>query len=271
MTTSHPLKTRCGNVARPGLPALALTLLLGGSFLGGSFLGGCGTFLGPASPVTSPEEIAGEDPWELPESSYPSQRIFRMRYDGSEGELSFKLTMYLQDRRQYRMQAALGLGRKLWDLSVDANGWALFIDHGNREYCQAREARRLQVVPLAYLPLSALPKLLLGRLPTAPAADFAREGANFSYRDAGGQLWSARFAGGADGTPSYDPDRLEWWSLVEEGEPVVWWRSIEGGGIFNDRRGPRQVRWVEVVREPLAGPIRPLEVPVGYREGSCGG
>lgn len=217
-----------------------------------------------------PEGVQGEDPWALPEGAYPTQRHYRVEYEGPQGELGFKLTLYLLDTRQYRMQAALGLGRKLWDLSIDANGWALWVDHRNREYCQTREASRLEVVPIAHLPLSALPKLLLGRLPAVPAAELARLDGGISYRDARGQLWSARFAASETAAEGYDYQRLIWWSLVEGGEPVVWWRSLESGGMFTDRDGRQQVRWLEVVREPLAEPLRPVTVPAGYREGECG-
>lgn len=229
---------------------------------------GCASFGGR---VVEPEGIEGEDPWVLPAGAFPTQRHYRVEYDGPQGDLGFKLTLYLIDARQYRMQAALGLGRKFWDLSIDANGWALWVDHRNQEYCQAREASSLEVVPIAHLPLSALPKLLLGRLPAVPAAELARLDGGISYRDAHGQLWSARFAASPTTAGSYDFQRLEWWSLAENGEPVVWWRSREGGGGFTDRRGQQQVRWVEVVREPLTEPPRPLTVPAGYREGDCGG
>ena len=201
-----------------------------------------------------------EDPWEIPGDSYPTQRLYRIKYDGPEGRLGFKLTLYLEGEALFRMQAADSLGRKIWDLSVDENDQALWLDHRHQRYCQSRGASRLGIVPLAYLPLVALPKLLLGRLPAVPAAELRRTRELLSYRDARGQLWNGGLVDG----------RLEWWTLVEAGEAVTWWRRNGDGGIFADVRGKVNLRWREVIREPLLRPPARLEIPPQYGEGACG-
>ncbi len=202
-----------------------------------------------------------EDPWEIPAESYPTQRLYRIKYDGPEGRLGFKLTLYLEGESRFRMQAADSLGRKIWDLSVDETDRALWLDHRQKRYCQARGASRLGIVPLAHLPLVALPKLLLGRMPAAPAADLRRSKDAVSYRDARGQLWNGALVDG----------RLEWWTLVAAGEAVTWWRRDGDAGIFGDRRGKVNLRWREVIREPLARPPAALGIPPRYAEGACGG
>lgn len=208
-----------------------------------------------------PGRTSSVDPWKIPEESYPTQRLYRIKYDGPEGRLGFKLTLYLESQAHFRMQAADSLGRKIWDLSVDETDRALWLDHREKRFCQARGASRLGIVPLAHLPLVALPKLLLGRMPAVPAADLRRTKEVVSYRDARGQLWNGGLVDG----------RLEWWTLVEAGEAVTWWRGDGDTGFFADGPGKVNLHWREVIREPLARPPAPLEIPPHYGEGACDG
>lgn len=199
-------------------------------------------------------------PWELPPEAAATQRLYRIRYQGPEGHLTFKLTLYLDADRQFRMQAADPVGRQLWSLSVDAEDRALWLNHREGEFCRAGGATALAIVPLARLPLVALPKLLLGRFPVRPAAELERSEEEVSFRDAAGLTWHGALEDGS----------LRWWSMVEGGEPVAWWRREgEAGGIFSDRRGQQQVRWGEVVHEPLLGRLEPEPIPPHYREGVC--
>lgn len=202
----------------------------------------------------------GDEPWEIPADSYATQSLYRVRYDGPEGRLSFKLTLYLVDKNRFRMRAADGLGRKLWDLAVDADDQALWLDHRNKEYCEARGASRLAIVPLARLPLVALPRLLLGRMPAPPASELKRSAVGVAFRDARGQLWNGGLEDG----------RLLWWTLVENGQAVTWWRQEDGEGIFTDLVGHQKLIWREVVHEALRNSPGPLRVPEPYREGACG-
>ena len=191
--------------------------------------------------------------------SYPSQRLYRVKYQGPEGEAGFKLVLYLEGEASYRMLAT-DLGRKLWSLSISGREEALWLDHRRKEYCRSNAASELRFVPLGDLPLSSLPKLLLGLLPAEPAAGLNRSAGRVSFLDARGQLWNGGISG----------DQLQWWSLIEAGEPIVWWRREEGGGVFTDRDGEQQIRWSEVVRERLESPLARLEIPARYRPGDCG-
>ncbi len=206
----------------------------------------------------APEPTSGE-PWQIPEQAYPSQRLYRVKYRGPEGDFGFKLTFYLEAEARYRLLAS-DLGRKLWSLSVDAQGEAVWLDYRRKQYCRASATSGLRFVPLANLPLVSLPRLLLGRLPAEPAAGLARGKENVSFLDARGFLWNGKL----------DGDELRWWSLVEAGEAVVWWRREDGGGVFSDRRGEQEVRWREVVREPLRSPLGEIEIPDKFQLRVCG-
>jgi hypothetical protein len=203
---------------------------------------------------------AREEPWEIPAEAFPTQRLYRVRYEGPEGHASFKLTLYLVAKGHFRMRAADGLGRKVWDLAVDQSDKALWLDHRNNEYCLARGASRLAIVPLARLPLAALPKLLLGRLPSPPQDDLQRSPEALTYRDAHGVTWHGGLAEG----------RLLWWTLLEEGTPVTWWRQEGEESVFIDLTGKQKLTWREVVHEVLTRAPEPLRVPARYSEGACG-
>lgn len=199
-------------------------------------------------------------PWEITPREYPSQRLYRVKYAGPEGRASFKLTLYLATDRSYRMAAADSLGRKLWSLQVEESGRAVWLDHRRKEYCETRGADRLLLVPLARLPLEALPRLLLGRMPATPAANLDRNREHLCYLDIRGQQWKGVLASG----------EVDWWSLEESGEAVAWWRRDEAGGILFEPRGGLELRWQQIVREGLAQPFEPLAVPDRFREGACG-
>ncbi len=223
-------------------------------------LSGCvsGGFL--ERPTTRPG--GGLEPWQIPAGAYPTQRLYRVKYAGPEGRAGFKLTLYLGTAEGYRMAAADSLGRKLWSLEVAESGRALWLDHRRKEYCESRGAERLLLVPLANLPLAALPRLLLGRMPAEPVANLVRGVEHVSYLDARGQAWSGVFRDG----------ELAWWRLEEAGEAVAWWRRDgEAGGHFADPRGGLELRWQEVVAEALREVPAGLAIPAKFREGACGG
>ncbi len=229
---------------------LLLALPLVSACVSGGFL---------SSPVTRPG--VGLEPWEIPAGAYPTQRLYRVKYAGPEGRAGFKLTLYLGSADRYRMAAADSLGRKLWSLEVAETGRAVWLDHRSKEYCEARGADQLLLVPLANLPLAALPKLLLGRMPEEPVANLVRGAEHVAYLDARGQAWSGVSRDG----------ELAWWSLEEAGEAVAWWRRDgEGGSIFTDRRGGLELRWQEIVAEELRKPPGELAIPAKFREGACG-
>ncbi len=220
---------------------------------------------GPQTPWRSansaPEVV---NPWQLDPRSLPSQRLFRVHYEGPEGDFGFKLILYLERADRFRFQAADTLGRRLWVLRVGDGRRALWIDHRQETYCWADAERGLDFIPLSRMPVDAFPRLLLGRMPAMPADDLREAEDRVSYLDARGRTWVGTLTG----------QDLRSWSLLEAGEPIVWWRRTDEGGrpsaVFSDRRGKQQVRWREVIAEPLVGGIVADSIPPDYREVPCG-
>lgn len=238
---------------------------------------GLSTGCGGSVPRLLPARADQAEPWTLPAESFPTQRLYRVRYQGPEGEVGIRLTLYLEAPDRYTMEASDSLGRKVWSLGLQPSGRALWLDHRQELYCRVDAAGEQSFLPLAHMPLEALPRLILGLLPVPPAgdrkaADLRRDETGLSYLDASGRLWSGRLEGEA----------LAWWSVRDDGGaalagtesggegPVAWWRRTEDGeAIFSDRRGAQQVRWTEQVREALGRSLDALEVPRGYREAVC--
>lgn len=226
-----------------------------------ALLAGCGGGL-PGRPERIP---SGGMAWEIPPAALGSQRLYRIGYQGPEGKLAFRLTLYLMSPTRFRMDAADGIGRRIFSLEVRDAGTAgapaaLWLDHRENRYCRLSSASLPAGLPLANLPLEALPRLLLGVMPAEPASELAREGGKVSYRDAAGQQWSGNL--GANGL-------LEWWTLAEGGQPVAWWQRQPAETIYSDRRAGLQVRLQEQVVERLAEEPAPLAVPPGYAESVC--
>ena len=208
-------------------------------------------------PPSQPDEA---ELWQLPADAYPSQRLYRVKYQGPEGKASFRLTLYLAEPSRYRMDAADTLGRRVWSLQVDGDTRAVFLDHRRSLYCTAAGGGEQSFVPIAHLPLAALPHLILARIPAIPAGELSQNEPKVSFRDGRGRLWNAEASEGA----------LSWWSLMQGGEAVAWWRRLDDRFVFSDRRGGQQVTWSEQVRERLGKELAPLEIPRDFREGACG-
>jgi hypothetical protein len=228
-----------------------------------------------ASPAPPPRSAAAlappAPPWEIPAADLGTQRLFRVHYDGPQGEGSVKVTLRLAAADRYQVQAADPLGRPLWGLDVAAGG-GLWIDHRQELTCRLAGSFELAGVPLAPFPLLALPPLLLGRLPAAPAMGAGGQGGTtgtargaagagrLDFRDAEGRRWTARSAGGRP---------LSWTLWGDDGEPRISWTLSDGEAILSDRGQRAQLRWREVVSERLAGALAPLPVPADYRETDC--
>lgn len=221
-------------------------------------LGGCFLPIG-RRPVVEPTGPAVAAAWEIPTTAIGTQRLYRVQYQNAQDKLGFRLSLYLSSPRTYRMEASDGIGRRIFSLELrDAD--ALWLDHREHTFCRIGEIETALRIPLADLPLLSLPKLLLGVMPMPPAADTAQDAKAVSFLDARGQKWSGGFGTGGS---------LEWWSLVQGGEPVAWWQRKDNESIFSDRRGGVQLRWTEMVVEQLDGAREPLKVPAGFEEGEC--
>jgi hypothetical protein len=217
----------------------------------------------PAAPAAAPTP-----PWEIPPELLDRQRLYRVRYDGPEGEGGLRLTLWLADPDRYDARAADQLGRPLWSLSVRGAG-GLWVDHRAEAWCRLDGALDLAGLPLAPFPLAALPPLLLGRLPARPAGGVEPPpGASaIEIVDGEGRRWTAELGGGAPdgGAP------VSWtlWGRDAAAGPVLTWVAAGGEAVLSDRGAGVQLRWREAVSEPLGGLPAPLEPPAGYREASC--
>jgi hypothetical protein len=218
----------------------------------------------PAEPAPAPAAAA---PWEIPAELLASQRLYRVRYQGPEGEGGLRLTLWLATAERYRARAVDQLGRPLWSLSFDREG-GLWIDHRAEVFCRLRghaDLTGLAGLSLAPFPLAALPPLLLGRLPArpAPGGEPALGGEAIDYRDAEGRRWTATLDGG--GVPA------SWalWGESDAGGPLLTWLAAGGEAVLSDRAAGMQLRWRQVVAEALAGTLGLEEPPAGYREATC--
>jgi hypothetical protein len=217
---------------------------------------GCSHAPPPVTPLAP-----GLEPWELPAAELGTQRLLRAHYDGPEGEGALRITFRLVSPRRYQALATLALGgRKLWSLEVEGDE-GLWIDHRAETWCRLEGRLEMAGGLLTALPFPAFPALLLGRLPEAPAAALKEKGGTVSFRGGGTRRWRAETEHG----------RVVSWTLWEGARPVAWWERRGAEAILSDRRHQVQLRWREVVREPLTGALEPLTVPAGYRPGSCEG
>jgi hypothetical protein len=151
------------------------------------------------------------------------------------------------------------VGRSLWSLDV-SHSRGLFLNHRNRTSCLFEGSFDLSGVALGPFPLLTLPSLLVGRVPSTPSEPPQQQGGQISFHDAAGRVWTA--VAGGDGV-------IQSWTLAEGGAPSIWWVRSDDWAILSDRERNVQLRWREVLREPLSGEPAALESPSGYRSGPC--
>jgi hypothetical protein len=187
-----------------------------------------------------------------------TQRLFRARYDGPEGEGGFRLTLRLAAADRYQARAVDALGRGVWSLDATSEG-SLWLDLRKKVYCRFEGPLDLEGTPLSPLPVAGFPALLLGRLPVPAASPPRRVEDELRFEDGSGRQWRVRSEAGA----------IVGWTLYEGGEPVAWWSLGREEAVLSDRRQGVQLRWRQVVAEPLAGDLAPLEVPEGFTRVAC--
>jgi hypothetical protein len=182
-------------------------------------------------------------------------------YKGPEGEGSFRVTLRLASTDRYQLQAVDPVGRALWGLDVD-QGKGVWLDHRNKLFCAFQGTLDLGGAPLGPFPLLSLPSLLLGRIPTEPPAapPAPDKSGKLRFKDDVGRAWSA----------DVSPDGVVGgWTLSEGGKLTAYWMRRDNWSILSDRIRGVQVRWLEVLREPLGGNPPALEKPQGYHEEAC--
>lgn len=201
------------------------------------------------------QAASGVEPWRIAETELRTQRLFRVQYDGPEGHGGFRLTLRLDSPDRYRLSAVDPLGRALWSLSVEGEE-ALWIDRRGERYCRLEGAIELTALPLGPFAMPALPAVLLGRPPLGPAAGGAAGGDPLEYHDRLGRRWRV----------TLDGAEVAGWTLYDDGEPVAWWSRQKGESVLSERRQNVQIRWRQVVSEPLTELGPAPEVPGGYVE-----
>jgi hypothetical protein len=180
-----------------------------------------------------------------------------VRYEGERGRGSGRLALYLASPARFELAAADAFGTPLWSLRA-ADGEGLLVEPRQRRACRIEGGVDLPDLPLAPLVLSAVPALLLGRLPID-----AEEG---RPSEAPGELRDAR---GRRFTYAVDSGRLSAWTLWDGDRPALWWRGDGVEALLSVRTGGYQLRWREVAREPLTRQPAGTEPPAGYALEGC--
>ena len=216
-------------------------------------------------------------PWEVPRGDWLSQRLFNARFSTPEGNGRFKLTLRYSNPEQFQVSATDPLGRSLWSLYVTSSE-ALLLEHREKRSCSFSDELDLSSLYLGSFPVRNLPGLLLGRLPASPFGNaplWTDEGdgaKRVRFEDEGFRSWSARLV-------SAEPEStqsgafvlgLTSWTLREASGTLL--AELERDGewwVLADRRQDLELRWKQVVEEPLAGPVEIPPVPSRYRRGGC--
>ncbi len=215
---------------------------------------------GVRPPVAVP--AGGVAPWLVPPAAYGTQRLFRLHYQGPEGEGTLRLILRLASPERYRLVIADRLGRSLFTLDAAPTG-GLLLDHREGLACPLEAGVEIEGLPVHPLPFEALPAVLLGRLPAAPARGRPEPaaGGGLEFRDATGRRWTAEVG---------ERGEVRSWTLWQQGEPSLWWRSDGGQAVLSERERGAQASWRELGSEPLARPLPSPEMPAGFEPGVCG-
>lgn len=186
-----------------------------------------------------------------PDIEAPLQALFAIDYAGPRRGGSGKLTLRLWAEEDFLLDLRDPLGRRRWSVRSTPQG-AWLAEAGSDRYCRLTPGAVLTVTGWGDVPLPRLPYVLLGEAPLHGL----RAGAEEATTPAG--RWQFAWRDG----------ELEQWGLWRQGQPVVWWRREEGGGVLSSRRG-EQLRWRERVREPMSAPPAPATPPTDAEETNC--
>jgi hypothetical protein len=206
-------------------------------------------------PPATPAPAAALDA--LPADAFHTQKLLRAQYDGPEGRASFKLVLRLETPERYDLAAVDAAGRSLWRLLARGDQ-GLFEETGAERFCRLVSAAPLPGGLGLDLPLDAIPRLLLARLPLEDHSG-AMAPTPQGQRVEGARRW----------TWSAKDGELSQWTLWNAGQPSVWWSRREGESLLSVRARATQVHWREAVSEPLREPLGPLTPSAGFEEGAC--
>lgn len=194
--------------------------------------------------------------WALPAGALDTQRLYRVRYEGQEGQGGMKLILKLSSASRFQVLTSDALGRPLWSLEAKEEE-TLLVDHRAKEFCRAKDIHLPDPV-LEAMPWRSLPRVLLGYLPTDPETIHRSSAEEIDFRGSDGRRWTSRLEAG----------RPKSWVLWEDSRPALWWSRRGEGGMVSHRQGI-QIRWREIVAEPLQSPVLDLQIPSGYGPSEC--
>ena len=198
--------------------------------------------------VVAPSELSAEAP------PAAAQTLYRVRYDGPEGDGSLRLVKRQVAADRFQLQAADTFGRAAWSLDLDGRD-VLLVDHRGRQACLSSGDLRVPEMALRPLPLTAVARVLDSQTPleAPPGVDPA------DWTDDAGRRWTSRTEDGL----------LAAWTLWQSGEPQLSWIRQARGGVLSHRDGS-QFRWRQTAREDLPpASYRRIEAPAEYRFGEC--
>ncbi|MCB1057533.1 MAG: hypothetical protein KDD11_18695 [Acidobacteria bacterium] len=220
----------------------------------------------PEAPAVSP----GSDlpaPLSIPPDELETQSLFRFQVAGPDVDAGFRLTLRLENRDRFQLQAVDPVGRALWTLDADGDA-VLWLEHRDRRVCRFDRDIELPGLSMGEFPVAALPALLLGGLPVRPGApprvQVEGDARHLDLLDDGGRHWTATYRAG----------KLLRWTLWRGavpgvGDPAAQLRRDPPWWILVDRRQDLEIRWRRVVREALAAPPSTPEIPEGYGAEGC--
>lgn len=231
--------------------ALAVLVALAVGWAPGSTLGGAPRLLGrQAADGGRPPDL-----WGVTGADLGTQRILRLNYQDSETDGTLKVVLRIATAQRFSVQGSDQFNRSWFRLAVDGDH-ALLVDFRAGSYCRLDSAIQLESVPLGPLPFDAVPALLLGRLPVAPAAGVEVEEGRVSFADRQNRRWSARVDAGV----------VVGWTLWQDGEPEVYWSFDGRMAYLSSRREALQMRWRSGRSEALGQPPDEIVPPAGMVE-----
>lgn len=205
-------------------------------------------------------------PWEIPEAEWRTQRIFKMQYDGPEGNGTLRLVLRFESPDRFHVEASDRLGRRWWDLNVQ-EGSALVLWVRERTFCRYRGDLEIPALSLGPVPAGAVAALLLRRLPAPPADPETVEvaGAAGSVELDFDDRWERRW------TALSTASGPRWWTLHRGDETRASWRLDAAGmsRLVEPATGLELLWFQGKPARELRGALPAPGVPAGFGPGAC--
>lgn len=184
------------------------------------------------------------------------QYLFNVRYSGPEGDGTLRLVLRLHTAEDFQLLAADTLGRSRWSLEMQDER-SLLLDHRQKTFCRGGEELNLGEASLTVLPITMLPRVLLGEMPVSQRESDLEEG-SVEFTDLEERRWSVRREEG----------ELVAWTVWVREAPTLWWTRQNKGGILSHRDGS-QFRWRRAVEEELEARLQIWPPPDDYVQVNC--